>query len=54
MKQRVTEWPIVRLNVHPATLAAIEAQAERRALSTAAMIREALDRVYRPEALLRP
>jgi hypothetical protein len=53
-KAKVTNWPTVRLFVHPATLAAIEAQAEQRALSVSALVREALDRAYRPEALLRP
>jgi hypothetical protein len=47
MKQRITDWPIVRLNVNPATLERIEAQAEQRALSMAAVIREVLDRAYR-------
>jgi hypothetical protein len=53
-KTRVTEWPAVRVNVDPRTLARIEASADRRALSVSAVIREALDRVYRPEALVRP
>jgi hypothetical protein len=53
-RARITEWPAVRVNVSPETLERIEAQAERRALSVSAVIREALDRAYRPEALVRP
>jgi hypothetical protein len=53
-RARISEWPAVRVNVDPRTLERIELQAERRALSVSAVIREALDRVYRPEALVRP
>ena len=53
-KTRVTEWPSVRLTVNPDTMARIEDCADRRALSVSAVIREALDRAYRPEALVRP
>jgi hypothetical protein len=49
-RTRVTEWPMVRLNVNPRTLESIEAQAEERALSVSAVIRETLDRAYRTEA----
>jgi hypothetical protein len=51
---RITEWPAVRVNVDPRTLERIELYAERRALSVSAVIREALDRTYRPEALVKP
>jgi hypothetical protein len=50
-RTRVTDWPSVRLNLNPATLERIEAQAEQRALSVSAVIREALDRAYRSEAV---
>ena len=53
-KTRVSERPAVRVNVDPRTLERIEAPADRRALSVSAVIREALDRIYRPEALVRP
>lgn len=53
-KTRVTEWKSVRVTVNPETLERIETYAERRALSVSAVIREALDRAYRPEALVRP
>jgi hypothetical protein len=49
-RTRVTEWPVVRLNLSPRTLERIEAQAEDRGLSVAAIVREALDRAYRTEA----
>jgi len=49
-RTRVTEWPMVRLNLNPATLDRIERTAEERALSVSAVIREALDRAYRSEA----
>ena len=45
-RTRISEWPTVRLNVNPATLERIERTAEQRALSVAAIVREALDRVY--------
>lgn len=53
-KTRISDWPAVQVNVNPATLERIEDYAERRALSVSAVIREALDRAYRPEALVRP
>jgi hypothetical protein len=53
-RTQVTEWPAVRVTVNPETMERIEAYADRRAVSVSAVIREALDRVYRPEALVRP
>jgi hypothetical protein len=53
-RARISEWPAVRVNVDPRTLERIEKYADRRALSVSAVIREALDRAYRPEALVRP
>ena len=47
---RISEWPSLRVNLHPRTLERIEDAAERRSLSVAAIVREALDRVYRTEA----
>jgi hypothetical protein len=47
-RTRVTEWPKVRLTVNPATLEALEVEAEARALPVSAVIRETLDRAYRP------
>jgi len=49
-RTRVTAWPAVQVNLNPRTFERIEAQAEQRALSVSAVIREALDRVYRTEA----
>jgi Ribbon-helix-helix protein, copG family len=48
---RVSEWPKVHVNVSPATLARIERMADQRALSVAAVIREALDRAYGQRAV---
>jgi acetolactate synthase regulatory subunit len=49
MKQtKISEWPTVKVNVNPATLEQIAAQAERRGFSVAAVVREALDKAYRP------
>lgn len=45
-RTRITEWPTVRTTVNPRTLEALQAEAEERALSVAAVIREALDRAY--------
>jgi hypothetical protein len=50
-RTKVTEWPEVRANINPQTLERIEAAREERALSVAALIREALDRAYRHKAL---
>jgi hypothetical protein len=47
---RISEWPSVRVNLNPLTLDRIEEAAERRSLSVAAVVREALDRAYRTEA----
>jgi hypothetical protein len=49
MKQRtkVIDWPMVHVNVNPAVLDRIEDAAERRALSVAAVVREALDASFR-------
>jgi Ribbon-helix-helix protein, copG family len=52
MKQtRVSAWPKVHVNVSPATLTRIERLADQRALSVAALIREALDRYYGQRAV---
>jgi hypothetical protein len=47
-RTRVTEWPAIRVNVNPLTLEQLQAQAEARALSVAALVREAVDRAYGP------
>jgi hypothetical protein len=47
-RTRISEWPKVRVTVDPRTLERIEDVAERRALSVAAVVREALDQVYAP------
>jgi hypothetical protein len=49
-RTRISEWPRIRLTVNPATLEALNAEAEQRALSVAAVVREALDRTYGKEA----
>jgi hypothetical protein len=46
----ISQWPSIRVTVNPRTLDRIEEAAERRSLSVAAVVREALDRVYRTEA----
>jgi hypothetical protein len=52
-KTRVSEFPTIRVAVHPRTLEALEAEAEERALPVSAIVREALDRAVRPTASLR-
>jgi hypothetical protein len=49
-RTRITDWPVVQVNVNPQTLEVMERQAEQRALSVSAVIREALDAAYRQEA----
>jgi hypothetical protein len=46
----ISQWPSIRVTVNPRTLDRIEEVAERRSLSIAAVVREALDRAYRTEA----
>jgi hypothetical protein len=46
----ISQWPSIRVTVNPRTLDRIEDAAERRAISVAAVVREALDRAYRTEA----
>jgi hypothetical protein len=46
----ISQWPSIRVTVNPRTLERIEDTAERRSLSVAALVREALDRAYRAEA----
>jgi hypothetical protein len=48
-KTLVSQWPSIRVTVNPRTLERIEDTAERRSLSVAAIVREALDRAYRTE-----
>jgi len=50
-RTKITDWPEVKVNLNPQTLQRIEAAREERALSIAALIREALDRAYRHKAL---
>jgi hypothetical protein len=50
-RTKITDWPEVRANLNPQTLERIEDAAEQRALSVAALIREALDRAYRSKVL---
>lgn len=52
-RTRISEWPAVRVNVNPSTLDRIEQSAESRALSVAALIREAIAEKYdeRPRTL---
>jgi len=51
---RVSEFPTIRVAVHPRTLEALSAEAEERALPLSAIVREALDRAVRPAPSLRP
>ena len=48
-RTRISEWPAVKVNLNPATLEVIEERAEERALSVAALVREAVDRAYGPK-----
>jgi hypothetical protein len=50
---RISEFPTIRVAVHPRTLEALTAEAEERALPLSAVVREALDRAVRPTASLR-
>jgi DNA-binding GntR family transcriptional regulator len=43
-RTRVSDFPTIRVAVNPRTLEALEAEAEERALSVSAIVREALDR----------
>jgi Ribbon-helix-helix protein, copG family len=52
-RTRISEWPRVRVTVNPRTLERIQARAEARALSVAAVVREALDQAYQPNKPLR-
>jgi hypothetical protein len=45
-RTRISEWPSVRVTLNPRTLERIAAQAEQRALSVAALVREAVERTY--------
>jgi len=47
-RTRISEWPKVRVTVNPRTLQRIEAEAEQRSLSVAAVVREALEDSFRP------
>jgi hypothetical protein len=49
-RARVSEFPKIRVAVNPRTLEALRVEAEDRALPVSAVIREALDRAYRPAA----
>jgi hypothetical protein len=51
MRARVSEWPTIRVNVNPSVLERMEREAEARALSVAAVVREALDRSYGSRSL---
>jgi hypothetical protein len=42
----ISQWPSIRVTVNPRTLDRIEEAAERRSLSKAAVVREALDRTF--------
>jgi hypothetical protein len=53
-RTRISDWPLVQANISPRTMERLEEVAEERALSVAALVREAVDRVYRPEAAVRP
>jgi hypothetical protein len=50
-RTRVSDFPTIRVAVHPRTLEALEA--EERALPVSAIVREALDRAVFPAASLR-
>jgi hypothetical protein len=52
-RTRVSDFPTIRVAVHPRTLEALEAEAEERALPVSAIVREALDRAVFPAASLR-
>jgi hypothetical protein len=52
-RTRISEFPKIRVAVHPRTLEALEAEAEERALPVSAIVREALDRAALPAATLR-
>jgi hypothetical protein len=45
-RRRISDFPAIRVHLNPRTLERIEAQAEQRALSVSAVIRETLDRVH--------
>jgi predicted HicB family RNase H-like nuclease len=48
MRQKMSQWPAVFVRVRPEVFDRIEAQAEERALSVSAVIRETLDRAHKP------
>jgi hypothetical protein len=52
-RTKVSEFPTLKVAVHPRTLEALEAQAEERALPVSAIVREALDRAMASSASLR-
>ena len=52
-RTRVSEFPTIRVAVHPRTLEALTAEAEERSLPLSAVVRETLDRAVRPTASLR-
>jgi len=47
---RISEWPSMRVHLHPRTLQRIEDDAERRSVPISVIVRETLDRTYRTEA----
>ena len=49
---RISEYPTIRVAVHPRTLEALSAEAVERSLPLSAIVREALDRAVRPSASL--
>jgi hypothetical protein len=49
-RTRISEWPRLNISLHPRTVEALEAEAEERGLSVSAIVRDTLDRAYRPEA----
>ena len=52
-KTRVSDFPTIRVSVHPRTLEALTAEAEERSLPVSAIVREALDRAVLPATSLR-
>jgi hypothetical protein len=48
---RISEWPSLRVHLHPRTLERIKDTAERRSVPISVIVRETLDRTWRSEVL---